>query len=206
MMKYNDDVIKGFCASISGSSSIDTVLIEGNDQPVTSVEAAKAYQASLWSGAKLKKNKHAMFIGNLCSATNEAIIKANGVTHIVNLCDRCPSSKQPLIRQLNLLVPSEEQGDPTAAASVMLEHLDSITSFIDEGLKTGNVLVYSTRGASRSFFAVAAYLVRNYGWSIDEATAHIMALRPSVEPSDEVVKALVTVAASLPATHAPASS
>ena len=47
--------------------------------------------------------------------------------------------------------------------------VEQIVSFIDEGIRKGqSVLVYSTRGLSRSIVCVAAYMMAKYGWGVDK--------------------------------------
>lgn len=194
MLKYSDDVVKAFCASLSGSSAIDAVYVANRkSRLVTSSEEARAFQESTWSKYKTKKNQHILYIGNLCGATDEALIKGHGITHILNVCDRCPN-KFPFLTYLSLLVPSEEYDHPEAASIFLSDHIDEMFDFIEDGLKTGSVLIHSTRGASRAFFATAAYLMHRNHWNIDDVTVHIMSLRPSIEPTDHVMNALITFA------------
>lgn len=197
MMKYSDDIISTHCASLIGSSSIDAISIAGQtDRPVTSADEARLFQQKSWDSSD-GKLPPVVFLGDLCASTDEAVLKANKITHIVNLCDRCPN-KFPTLRYHNVLVPSEEDGLSDQPAQMILDNLASTLQFIDDAVqKGGNVLIHSTRGASRAFLVAGAYLMKTHGWSIDEASAHIMAIRSSVEPSDAMMKGLVSFAASI---------
>lgn len=196
-MKYSDDIINSHCESLIGSSSIDAISIVGETtRPFTSPDEAREFQQKAW-GQSDGKMRQAIFLGDLCASTDEAVLKANKITHIVNLCDKCPN-KFPKLQYYTLLVPSEEDGFPEEPSQMILDNMPSILRFIDDAVQRGgNVLIHSTRGASRAFLAVAAYLMKTHGWTIDEASAHLMSIRTSVEPSDAVMKRLVTFAASL---------
>jgi protein-tyrosine phosphatase len=197
MMKYSEQIIQSHCASLIGSSSLDAISILGEKmKPFVSTDDARDFQQLAWGKSDGKK-RQAVYLGGLCASTDEAVLKANKITHIVNLCDKCPN-KFPQLEYLTLLVPSEEDGYPDYPAYMIYENIDSILQFIEGALQKGeNVLIHSTRGASRSFFVATAYLMKTHGWTIDQASTHIMSIRTSVEPSDAVLKYLVAFAASL---------
>lgn len=196
-MKYTDDVISSYCGSLIGSSSIDAFSIVGEATgPFTSPDQAREFQQKAWSKSD-GKAQQAIFLGDLCASTDEAVLKANRITHIVNMCDKCPN-KFPKLRYFTLLVPSEEEGFPEEPSQMILDNMPSILRFIGDAVSEGgNVLIHSTRGASRSFFAAAAYLMKTHHWSAKEASLHLMSIRTSVEPTDAVKNSLQTFEVSL---------
>jgi protein-tyrosine phosphatase len=203
MMKYSDDVINSYCGSLIGSSPMDAISIVGEAMiPFTNADEARSFQRLVW-GQLDGKPRQAVFMGDLCAATDEALIKAHKITHIVNLCDKCPN-KFPTLLYHNVLAMSEEHTSSGEAAALLYQEISPILQFIDNGTKNkGNILISSTRGASRSFFVAAAYLMHRHGWSLDQASAHIMSIRSSVEPSDAVLKYLVAFAAQAPQSGEP---
>lgn len=198
MMKYSDDIIDSYCGSLIGSSSIDAISIIGeNLGPFTNSAESRDYQRLAW-GKSNGKRRQVIFLGDLCAATDESIIKANKITHIVNVCDKCPN-KFPTLIYHNVMAPSEEYSRSDDTAQLIYQQLPSILRFIDEAIQNkGNVLISSTRGASRSFFVAAAHLMQTKGWSLDQVSGHLMSIRASVEPSDAVLKYLVAFASQLP--------
>lgn len=199
MMKYSDDVIKSYCAALIGSSPMDAISYFGETtKPFVSSDDSRRFQESLLKRTGRDRPK-AVFLGDLCASTDEAALKAYNIKYIVNLCDKCPNAF-PGLQYLNIPAPSEEHDQSEHASLVILERIEEIITFIQKAqANDASVLIHSTRGASRAFFAAAAYLMKNQGWTIDDATAHIMAVRPSIEPSDFVLKNLMVYAASLPA-------
>lgn len=193
MIKYTDEVIQSHCKALIGGSLMDAIAIVNQQfEPATS---ATEFQRLAWNAQSMKR-KNLVFLGDLCAANDEKVIRANGITHVVNLCDKCPESFYGL-KYLSVLVPSEEDGDTTTSAQILYDNVHRILQFIDDAVKKedGNVLIHSTRGVSRGFFIAAAYLMKEHHWNLDQATAHLMAVRPSVEPSDMVIAKLIEFAA-----------
>jgi hypothetical protein len=199
MMKYSDNVIKSYCAALIGSSPMDAISYFGESSgPFASSDDSRLFQESLLKRTGRDRPK-AVFLGDLCASTDEAALKGHNIKYIVNLCDKCPNSF-PGLHYLSIPAPSEEHDQSEDASLLILEHIDEIIAFIQKAEEErSGVLIHSTRGASRAFFAAAAYLMKTNGWNVDQASAHIMAVRPSIEPSDYVLKNLMVYAASLSA-------
>lgn len=189
MIKYNDDTIQSYCKALIGGSSADAIAIV--NQSCEPASSSADFQRMAWV-AQSTEQKNLVFLGDLCAANDEKVIGANGITHIVNLCDKCPESFGG-IRYLSILAPSEEDGDTTTPAQVIYDNLPRILQFIDNAVQKedGNVLIHSTRGASRGFLVAAAYLMKEQKWNLDQVTAHLMAVRASVEPSDMIIAKLI---------------
>lgn len=199
MMKYSDEIIKAHCKPLLGSSMLDAVAIRRKEEsmPVSSPSQARVFSLSA-STPRDGKKPQVVFLGDICASVDERLLKANGITHVVNLCEKCPSPF-PSLRYLSLLIPSEEGGLINHPSQLIYENLNQIIDFINVAMEKegGSVLIHSTRGASRGFLAAAAYLIKTYGWTVDQASTHIMNLRPAVEPSDAVVAKILQFAIEL---------
>ncbi len=69
--------------------------------------------------------------------------------------------------------------------------VEQIVSFIDEGIRKGqSVLVYSTRGLSRSIVCVAAYMMAKYGWGVDKVFEFLDSKRVPMEPNPSFMNQL----------------
>ena len=193
MMKYTDDVIQSYCKALIGGSSADVIAVA--NEAMKPASSGFDFQRQAWL-SQSENDKQLIFLGDLCAANDEKVISANRITHIVNLCDKCPESFHGL-SYLSILAPSEEDGDTTTPAQVIYDNLPRILQFINNAVKKehGNVLIHSTRGTSRGFLVAAAYLMKEHHWNLDETTAHLMAVRASVEPSDMVIAKLIEFAA-----------
>lgn len=63
-------------------------------------------------------------------------------------------------------------------------------AFIDQALKQGKVLVHCEQGISRSPTVVAAYLMKKWVMSADEALKFIASKRPSINPNPSFINQL----------------
>lgn len=189
MIKYSDDVIRGHCASIAGTSNVDQVFNLEMKEPLLSNEQLQEYKRQPLS-SNAKNPVGGIYLGDVCASVSEKMLSTRNISYILNVCDRCPAKFSSRRNYLSLLIPSEEHGDGSIAASMLKEKVDQTNEFIHNALKSGSVLVHSARGASRSVFVVAAYLMKVQKWSLDDTIQHLSLMRPSIEPSNDVLNQL----------------
>ena len=105
-----------------------------------------------------------------------------GTGAVVNLC----GIEDPYKVEARLWSPIlEGGGTPT------LEWLNKVVDFIDEQRQAGRtVYVHCMAGVNRSAAATAAYLMRENGWSREQALAFLRSKRPQVQPDPELVRLL----------------
>ena len=89
---------------------------------------------------------------------------------------------ETLIRQLGIdyaHIPLADNAPPREGdADKCLAALPKITSFIDQTLQRGPVLIHCRSGKDRTGLAMAAYLVRNKGLTAEEAMQRVLDVRP----------------------------
>ncbi|KAK3139266.1 hypothetical protein QOZ80_5AG0380460 [Eleusine coracana subsp. coracana] len=72
----------------------------------------------------------------------------------------------------------------------LLDHLDPCLDFVDEGRKSGNVLVHCFAGVSRSASIIVAYLMRTEQKSLEEALESLREISESACPNDGFLEQL----------------
>ena len=74
-------------------------------------------------------------------------------------------------------------------------HFEASLAFIDAARASGGVVfVHCFAGRSRAVTVAAAWLIRAQGLSLDQALAHIRAVRPSAAPNSGFLKQLAAFA------------
>jgi protein-tyrosine phosphatase len=63
--------------------------------------------------------------------------------------------------------------------------------FITAGRRSANVLVHCIVGASRSPTVVIAYLMNKWGMTLEDALAHLIAVRPIINPNVGFIQQLL---------------
>lgn len=118
-----------------------------------------------------------LYLGDFASAANRDTLIENGFTHIVTVIlgvdEMFPDDFNYLILPLRD-VRSED------IYSVFPESYNFIRSALDQG---GKVLVHCMAGASRSATIVAAYLVKEFGLTADQAIDFLQNKRNVVKPN-----------------------
>lgn len=126
-----------------------------------------------------------LFVGAAVHASNPYWLSDNKVTHILAVGEEFqpPLFKYPALSWSRIPVkdhPTERLAPSFANAS----------RFIDDALKqNGVVFVHCLAGASRSIATVAAYLI-SHGWLLDDALAHLKAMRFAANPNPGFVSQL----------------
>ena len=74
--------------------------------------------------------------------------------------------------------------------SSILKHIDEALDWIEKHLETKNVLVHCHMGISRSASLVLAFLIKNFGMTLDQAYQHTVAIRDTISPNSTFWKEL----------------
>lgn len=109
-------------------------------------------------------------------------IKQLGITHIICLTEDLPYEKPAsVIDLLHIPIPDEDKMD-------ISKHFKQTNNFIDDAKRNhGKVLVHCHVGISRSITIVAAYLIKEFHYSAEEALAQVQEKKgahATVEPNN----------------------
>ena len=116
------------------------------------------------------------FVGSQDVAADFSLLSQHNVTHILNVASRveCPFLKDFKYLKVDILdLPSTD----------IREYFPACFAFIEEGIKSGRVLVHCNAGRSRSASIVIGYLMKYLKMDFEEAFDHLKSKRPSAEPN-----------------------
>lgn len=115
-----------------------------------------------------------LFIGNFAIALSKDFIQKNKIALIVNCTPHLPNMHPNLANYANIPVNDSSNDDET-----MYNSLHFIMPKLRLYLTYGkNILVHCSAGKSRSASIVAGYLIKYYGYSVDDAIRLIRKKRP----------------------------
>lgn len=121
-----------------------------------------------------------VFLADLYSATNPAILRQLKITHVLSVMpgevDLPPWDPSRHLQLSVLDMPFEE----------ILPHLKTAVRWIIKALESSpdtRVIVHCFQGISRSSTVVAAYLIAAHGFSVSRALDHIQFRRPFAMPN-----------------------
>jgi len=105
-----------------------------------------------------------------------------GTEAVVNLCGMKDAYSVAHVLWDPIL---EGKGAPT------VEWLRSVVDFLEKQKKAGRTIyVHCLAGVNRSAMVVAAYLMREHGWSRDQAVAFVRSKRPQANPDSTLMQLL----------------
>lgn len=124
-----------------------------------------------------------LFMGDLKDAYN--IHKENlEITHVLTVDSKpLPSSAREGLNYLYVHCLDLESFD-------LLTHIPECLEFIDEGRRSGAVLVHCFAGQSRSGAVVMAYLMQHLSMNVSEALQYAKEKRPAISPNEGFMKQL----------------
>uniref|UniRef100_A0A3Q3FNH1 Dual specificity protein phosphatase 14-like n=1 Tax=Kryptolebias marmoratus TaxID=37003 RepID=A0A3Q3FNH1_KRYMA len=118
-----------------------------------------------------------LFLADLDSALNRAVLTSRNITLIVN-ASGLQDVPYPLKEDLEV-VPVPVQDQPHAPLSL---YFDLVAERIQQN-RTGTTLVHCSAGRSRSPALVMAYLMRSKGLSLHQAHKMVLECRPFIRPN-----------------------
>jgi hypothetical protein len=104
-----------------------------------------------------------LFVGGQSSSSSRALLQQNGITHVLNCCDRikCRFTKSVKYKVLHV--------HDTKSSNVRA-HFEDAIDFMDAARESGGcVLVHCLVGASRSVTIALAYLITRCGMCLEDA-------------------------------------
>ena len=131
-----------------------------------------------------------LYLGNMNSANNHALLRRLRVTHVLSVCPRKPT---PMARVTYLQVSVDDVPEERIS-----KHFNRCTRFINHALAAGGVLlVHCYAGVSRSATVLIAYLMKMKQMTYPEALGCVYRSRPIVNPNIGFVLQLQDYSASL---------
>lgn len=130
-----------------------------------------------------------VYLGCFESAENKELLMKNNIKYIFNVAVECNNSGG--IKNMDIFIHKYKIYDDYDITLNILEDIYSNMSKIDTS--DGNILVHCAHGRSRSVCIVLYYLMKNYGYSIDNSLELIKKARPIVHPSPNYLKLLSDV-------------
>ncbi|KAF5898967.1 protein phosphatase Slingshot 3-like [Clarias magur] len=127
-----------------------------------------------------------LYLGSEWNAANFEELQKNNVGYILNVTMEIDNFFPEAFTYMNIRVYDVEATD-------LLSHWNNTYMFISEACNTGqSVLVHCKMGVSRSASTVIAFLMKQQGWTLEEALNHVRERRPIVQPNDGFLRQLQT--------------
>ncbi|KAG7328792.1 hypothetical protein KOW79_006966 [Hemibagrus wyckioides] len=127
-----------------------------------------------------------LYLGSEWNAANFEELQKNNVGYILNVTMEIDNFFPESFTYMNIRVYDVESTD-------LLSHWNNTYMFINEARKSGqSVLVHCKMGVSRSASTVIAFLMKQQGWTLEEALNHVRERRPIVHPNDGFLRQLNT--------------
>jgi protein-tyrosine phosphatase len=119
-----------------------------------------------------------LFLGSQDIAADLEILRANGITHVLNVATGVPCFFPDLLEYKVV----EMLDLPEVYITCELE---SCLRFIEEVKEdgVGKVFVHCNAGVSRSAAVAIAYVMRDKGWTLDKAFTFVKGQRPHINPN-----------------------
>ena len=131
-----------------------------------------------------------LYISNMFTASNYGLLKLKRITHVLIVAKYI---NPPFPKDFKYkTIPADDL--PTFRLS---KYFDECVRFIDEGRKTGKVLVHCAAGVSRSATVVVCYVMAHLGKSSTEALAYVKSKHSTAFPNAGFLKQLKSYEAEL---------
>jgi predicted protein tyrosine phosphatase len=129
-----------------------------------------------------------LFIGDWRDAVNPRAVNFLGITHIISIAgvENYVHYKRLVPRHVELMMFCVEDSDSVSIRSM----LNLACDFIHKGRMAGNTLVHCVAGVSRSASFCIAYMIRDLGYSYDNALKILKMARPVCCPNPGFVRQL----------------
>ncbi|QQP41970.1 Uncharacterized protein FKW44_016494, partial [Caligus rogercresseyi] len=127
-----------------------------------------------------------VYLGSEWNASNLDELKANGITHILNVTREIDNFFPATFEYRNIRVFDEEATD-------LLKYFDETYRFVRKAQDAqGKVLIHCKMGISRSATLTMAYLMKDYEMSLTEVMILVGERRAIINPNEGFIKQLVT--------------
>lgn len=120
-----------------------------------------------------------LYLSNARAAMDVNVIRYLNITHVLTIeTHKIPKSAFPVPNMATLFIRANDSPQTN-----LLPYFPMANSFIEEGIKRGNVLVHCHFGVSRSATLVIAYLMEKYNLTLDEAFSYVRSRRRFINPN-----------------------
>uniref|UniRef100_A0A8C1V403 protein-serine/threonine phosphatase n=1 Tax=Cyprinus carpio TaxID=7962 RepID=A0A8C1V403_CYPCA len=127
-----------------------------------------------------------LYLGSEWNAANFEELQKNNVGYILNVTKEIDNFFPESYSYMNVRVYDVEATD-------LLSYWNNTYMFISKARKSGQaILVHCKMGVSRSASTVIAYLMKQQGWTLDQALNHVRERRSIVQPNEGFLKQLHT--------------
>lgn len=126
-----------------------------------------------------------LFVGSVCAARNAKALKAHGITHVFSMI----GPPEHPIEGITYGYVDIYDSDRQSLSKSIRTFLDFVQSANKQSRDT-RILVHCHAGISRSVSMIVALLITEYGYSYNDALAHIRRHRPEAEPNPGFEKQL----------------
>lgn len=129
-----------------------------------------------------------LFIGNEYVATNEQLLKKNGIKHVLNVSHDC---KTPCELYNKLQITYKHVCIKDHSDAPIMDHLDDMLNFVHNAIIHNEpILVHCKKGWSRSASVIIAYIItkgrptyKESCSSFDDALKFVSAKRQNIQPN-----------------------
>ncbi|XP_051944945.1 protein phosphatase Slingshot homolog 3-like isoform X2 [Xyrauchen texanus] len=127
-----------------------------------------------------------LYLGSEWNAANFEELQKNNVGYILNVTMEIDNFFPQSFTYMNIRVYDVDSTD-------LLSHWNNTYMFINEARKSGQaVLVHCKMGVSRSASTVIAFVMKQQGWTLEQALNHVRERRHIVQPNEGFLKQLQT--------------
>lgn len=124
-------------------------------------------------------------VGSQDVAADFHLLKAHGISHVVNVASQVPNHFPKSFNYLSV----EVLDLPDCK---IVDHFDRIFDFIDKAIENGGkVFVHCNAGISRSTTVIIGYLIRTHKITLEDALKKVKAVRSGTKPNQGFMAQLV---------------
>jgi protein-tyrosine phosphatase len=125
-----------------------------------------------------------LYIGSVGCAYDRNALHEHGITHVLCVCNKIRMKYPGEFAYKR--IPIEDNADVS-----IVRLLDEAMSFIRSALEDeGNVLVHCYQGKSRSATICMAFMISEYGYSVQSALEIVRRVRPKAQPNPYFISVL----------------
>lgn len=123
-----------------------------------------------------------LYLGNAFAQRSESRLRSFGITHILSITPYSFPLDGLLVRKS---IPVDDYPDED-----LMAHFSDTNKYIENAITAGGVLVHCQQGVSRSATFVAAYLMKTWSFSHQEAITFVKGRRTIAKPNAGFVRQL----------------
>eukprot|EP00800_Vazella_pourtalesii_P017224 TRINITY_DN517_c0_g1_i1.p1 TRINITY_DN517_c0_g1~~TRINITY_DN517_c0_g1_i1.p1 ORF type:complete len:206 (-),score=26.62 TRINITY_DN517_c0_g1_i1:338-955(-) len=118
-----------------------------------------------------------IYISGREDATSLSVLKANNITHVINMTRDIPNRFADKIHYLSIPAMDSHRQSLTEFFNIAFVFIDAVKE------QRGRVLIHCHAGVSRSSTMVIAYLMWSQHWRFQETIQFVKQQRPCVDPN-----------------------